>query len=107
MRGGLDLPSGGVTIAPQHILPLDDRDNVTVESLAKMLTGIELIGTARNALEKAGMHATIAGNRITVNDEFFAQFVGAITRPTGRIEARWVIYGVTGASPVWIVGAEQ
>ena len=49
---------------------------------AKMLTaeqvaGIPAIGEACDELEKVGWRASIAGNRITVNDEVFAQFIGA------------------------------
>ncbi|BBX70985.1 hypothetical protein MPSYJ_44460 [Mycolicibacterium psychrotolerans] len=107
MRAGLDLSGGGTAVALQSVAPLDGLHEVTAETIAKLLTGIGMIGAARNALEEVGLRATIAGNRITINDEYFAQFVGAISRPTGHVEARWVIYSLAGTPPVWVVGAEQ
>ena len=58
------------------------------------------------SLEAAGWHATIAGNRITVNYEVFAQFIAASVGQFGHVDASWVIYTAAGSRPVWIVGAE-
>ena len=84
----------------------DDEDIITTEQVAKVVAGVSPIGVARNALEQAGWYATIAGNRITVNDEVVAQFIGATAGPSGVVDARWVIYRIAGTPPVWIVGAE-
>ena len=84
------------------------RDSMsTVERVAKVVSGISVIGQARTALAAAGWTATIAANRITVDDEVLAQFVPAKSGTAGRIEARWVIYSIAGAHPVWVVGAER
>jgi hypothetical protein len=77
-----------------------------VEQVARVLAGIPAIGWACRALEEAGWHATIAGNRITVNYEVFAQFIAASVGQFGHVDASWVIYTVEGSRPVWIVGAE-
>lgn len=73
---------------------------------AEQVVGIPAIGEACGALKKAGWRASIAGNRITVNDEVLAQFIGASVGALGGIDARWVIYRIAGTFPVWIVGAE-
>ena len=75
--------------------------------MAGVVAGISTIGKACDALMKAGWAASIAGNRITVNDEVFAQFVGAGVGPAGGVDARWVIYRIASTPPVWVVGAER
>ena len=86
--------------------PQKDENTLTVEQVAGVVAGIPAIGKACYALRKAGWRATIAGNRITVNDEVFAQFIGRGCRPAGGVDARWVIYRIAGTPPVWVVGAE-
>ena len=78
----------------------------TVEKVGRVLSGIFLMGEARNALERAGWRATIAANRVTVNEEVLAQLIPATVRSFGAIDAYWVIYAISGTRPVWIVGAE-
>ena len=78
----------------------------TVEKVGRVLSGISLIGEARNALERAGWRATIAANRVTVNEEVLAQLIPATVRSFGAVDAYWVIYAISGTRPVWIVGAE-
>src|SRR4051812_43508269 len=85
----------------------DVETSLVVEQVAQVLAGIPAIGWARRALEVAGWHATIAGNRITVNDEVFAQFIAATLGKYGRVDASWVIYAIAGTPPVWIVGADD
>jgi hypothetical protein len=48
----------------------------TAERVADVVAGILAIGVARDALRRAGWTASIAGNRITVDDEVFVHFVG-------------------------------
>jgi hypothetical protein len=104
MRGyGIDLKDRVVIEDPSA---QDAQSTLTVEQVAHVVAGIPLIGWAHRALEAAGWHATIAGNRITVSDEVFAQFVPASAGQFGHINASWVIYLVAGTPPVWIVGAE-
>jgi hypothetical protein len=79
---------------------------VTTEQVAAVVAGIPTIGAACNALRKSGHSATIAGNRITVDDDVFVQFIGASAGAYGWTEARWMIYRVGGGQPGWIVGAE-
>ena len=50
--------------------------------------------------------ATIAGNRITANDEVVAQFITATVDSLRAVDPRWVIYWITGTPPVWVVGSE-
>lgn len=97
-RVGVEDP---LAVPGRHI-----KSTLTVEQVAQVVAGIPVIGWARRALEAAGWHATIAGNRLTVNDEVFAQFIAASVGQFGHISASWVIYMVTGIPPVWIVGAE-
>lgn len=79
---------------------------LTAEQVAGVVAGIPAIGEACDALKKAGWRASIAGNRITVNDEVFAQFIGATVGALGGIDARWVIYRIAGTPPVSVGGAE-
>jgi hypothetical protein len=78
-----------------------------VERVAKVVSGISVIGEAQNALSTAGWTATISANRITVDDDVLAQLIPAKVGTFGLVNARWVIYSIAGADPVWIVGAEQ
>lgn len=82
-------------------------DGSAVEGVAKVISGISVIGEARNALDAAGWPATIAANRISVGEEVLAQLIPAKVGTFGRIDARWVVYSIVGDHPVWIVGAEQ
>lgn len=79
----------------------------TVERVAKVVSGMSVIGEARNALGAAGWTATITANRITVDDEVLAQLIPAKNGTFGLINARWIIYSITGADPIWIVGTEE
>jgi hypothetical protein len=84
----------------------EDENIPTVERVAEVVVGIPVIGEACNALRRAGWRTTLAGNRITVNDEVFAQFIGVTVSRFGPVDARWVIYHFAGTPPVRIVGAE-
>lgn len=74
----------------------------TTEQVAGVLGGIPAIGIACEALRTAGWRASIAGNRITVNDAVRAQLIG-----TAADDAAWVISMITGTRPVRVVGAER
>ena len=86
------------------VTPTDEIQ--TVEKVGRVLSGISLIGEGRNALERAGWRATIAANRVTVNEEVLAQLIPATVTSFGVVDAYWVIYAISGTRPVWIVGAE-
>ena len=88
----------------EAVTPTDEIH--TVEKVGRVLSGISLIGEARNALERAGWRATIAANRVTINEEVLAQLIPATVRSFGAVDAYWVIYAISGTQPVWIVGAE-
>jgi hypothetical protein len=88
------------------VRPAADGTTPSAEQVARVVAGILAIGQACDALTRAGWRASIAGNRITVNDDVLVEFIGAGIGGAGGVEARWVIYGVAGARPVWIVGAE-
>lgn len=49
----------------------------TAEQVADVVADIPAIGAARDALQRAGWRATIAGNRITVNDDVLVHFISA------------------------------
>lgn len=96
--GAIDRPVG---------VSIDDAVHaVTTEEVAKTIAGIPQIGAACEALRRAGRRASIAGNRITVDDQVCAQLVGASTGRYGHSSASWTIYHVAGTPPAWIVGAE-
>ena len=68
---GVELQNGGAAA----VTPTDEIH--TVEKVGRVLSGISRIGEARNALERAGWRATIAANRVTVNEEVLAQLIPA------------------------------
>jgi hypothetical protein len=78
-----------------------------VERVAKVVSGFSVIGEARNALSAAGWTATIAANRITVDEDVLAQFIPAKVGAFGLIRPCWLVYSSAGAQPVWIVGIDE
>ena len=87
--------------------PHTDEKTPTAEQVAGVVAGIPTIGRACEALIRAGWRASIAGNRITVNDEVLAQFIGAGMGRAGCVDPTWVIYAIAGSAPVSVVGAER
>jgi hypothetical protein len=79
---------------------------LTAESVAKVIAGISTIGHARTVLERAGLRATVAANRITVGNEIVAQLIPARSGIYGPISEQWIVHSLDGARPVWIVGSE-
>jgi hypothetical protein len=77
-----------------------------VERIARVLSRTSVIGEARDALAAAGWTATIAGNRITVEEGVLAQLIPAKIGTFGLVSAHWVIYSAAGTQPTWIVGVE-
>lgn len=53
------------------------RIEPTAEQVAEIVAVAITIGAARDALQQAGWRATIAGNRITVNDDVLVHFISA------------------------------
>lgn len=82
--------------------PGEQATMLTAEQVAAVVAGIPVIGRACDALKNAGCYARIAGNRITVNDEMFAQLIWSSV----GADATWVVYQTGGAPPVWVCGAE-
>jgi hypothetical protein len=83
-----------------------DTTVVTAELVAKTIAGISTIGHARSVLERAGWRATIAANRITVDEEIVAQLIPAKTGTYGPITEQWIVHSLDGTPPVWIVGSD-
>src|SRR5262245_43501479 len=77
----------------------------TAEQIAEIVAGIPVIGGARDALADAGWQTTIAGNRITIDDEVIAQFIACSTQSGRTGDGYWVIFRIGATPPVWIVGA--
>jgi hypothetical protein len=88
-----------------ELTPSGNCDMLTAEQVAGVVSGIGTIGRARDALTVAGSHAAIAGNRITIDERIFAQFIGATSGVYGSVGATWVVYWIDGTPPVWVVGA--
>ena len=84
-----------------------EEKRLTPEQVAGVIAGVPVIGRACEARVQAGWRASIAGNRITVNDEVMAQFIGAGVGRVDGVEATWVIYPIAGTPPLWVVGAER
>jgi hypothetical protein len=95
-----ELAAASLTSKLPDVMPM-------VERVAKVISGMSVIGEARNALDAAGWTATITANRITVDEEVLAQFIPAKIGTFGLINARWIIYSIAGADPVWIVGTDE
>ncbi|MUL64647.1 hypothetical protein BOO86_09255 [Mycobacterium sp. CBMA 234] len=98
---------GAATDPASSVLPRDDRDAIVAGRVAKVVAGIPLISQACEALRAANCRVNVAGNRITVDDEFFVVLIGASGETDGGVDARWVIYPIAGGPPVWVVGAER
>jgi hypothetical protein len=84
-----------------------DRNAVAAGRVAKVVAGIRAIGQACEALRVANFRVSVAGNRITIDDDFFAVLIGATAEPDDGADARWVIYPVVGGPPVWVVSADR
>jgi UDP-N-acetyl-D-glucosamine dehydrogenase len=87
--------------------PRTDEDSLTANQVAQVVVGIGTIGEACDALTRAGWRATIAGNRITVNEAVFAQYIGAGIGSAGRRDPTWMIYAQGHALPIWVTAAES
>jgi hypothetical protein len=94
-------------VGQQEPTAVTDETRPTAEQVTGVIAGVPVIGRACEALVQAGWRASIAGNRITVNDEVLAQFIRGSIGRTGGVEATWVIYAIAGTPPVWVVGAEH
>jgi hypothetical protein len=76
--------------------------------VAEIVSGIPSVGKACSALKKAGLGATIAGNRISVDGEVFVQYIGSGLGSVGRRGPAWVVYASAG-EPVLTtaIGSQQ
>jgi hypothetical protein len=103
-------PIGEATRVRDHPGACDDDRIGTAPSLVEKVAGVvaghSLIGYAHAALRAAGYGATIAGNRITVDETVLVQYIAPANGPYGGVAASWVIHRIDGATPVWIVGSE-
>ena len=64
--------------------------------VAEIVTGIHSVGKACSALKEAGLGATIAGNRISVDGKVFVQYIGIGLGAVGRRGPAWVVYASAG-----------
>jgi hypothetical protein len=85
--------------ARSNVDPRMDQESIIASQVADIVTGIEAIGKACNALKRAGLRATIAGNRISVNEKVFVQYIGA--GAVGGRCAAWIIYASATIPPIW------
>lgn len=69
-----------------------EQNPPSVKQVARVVATTPAIGAACDVLRRAGWRATIAGNRITVEDSVFAQFVGTTADSLGNVHARWMVY---------------
>jgi len=81
-------------------------ESPTVDRVAMVVSGMSVIGQARNALAAAGWSATITANRITVDDQVLAHFVPGRVGSVGRNHAHWAIYSAAGADAIRFVRAD-
>lgn len=84
-----------------------DKGPPTVNQVAEVIDGIRTIGEACNSLTGAGWRATIAGNRITINDEVFAEYVSVGVGSADNRDATWMVYALGRALLVWRTAAER
>ena len=73
---------------------------LTAADVAEVVATAPSIGYAYHACRSAGWRAVIAGNRVTVNERVFAQYVGV--GAAGQMSAAWMIHAVGDAAPIWI-----
>jgi hypothetical protein len=80
----------------------------TIDQVADILAAATTIGRACDEFRKAGWRSTIAGNRITVNDELFARYIDGCSLGDARSNpdsARWLVYAVGDCPEVRMVAA--
>lgn len=73
---------------------------LSAQEVAEVVASAPSIGSAYHACRGAGWRAVIAGNRVTVNERVFAQYVGA--GPAGNGSATWLVHATGDASPIWV-----
>ncbi|AGB24296.1 hypothetical protein Mycsm_04039 [Mycobacterium sp. JS623] len=107
-RDGAIVHPGAAVIACKDVQAAEIEQNLpTAERVAKVVSGLSAIGFASTALERAGWQTNIVGNRITVDADVIAQFLPAAVSAHGnRVAARWMVFSMTDAGPIWVVGTE-
>lgn len=71
-----------------------------LEIVAKIVAASPSIGIAWRALQQAGLSAKLAGNRISINDTVFAQYLCSPVGSVGEFSPAWLIYAPTGGPPL-------
>lgn len=79
----------------------------TADEVAAVVAKHPAIGSACAALNDAGWPSLIAGNRITVAGEILALFIAEGAGESGRLVARWVVYGIHDRRLVRAVVSDQ
>jgi len=79
----------------------------TAKGVAEIIGEHSAIGGACAALNDAGWPSVIAGNRITVADRVLALFIAEQVGVSGRLAARWVVYGIDDRRLIRVAVAGQ
>lgn len=91
-------PSHDFTDEPLSAFGVNTKRELTASCVAALLAGKSTIGTARRAFERAGWRTCIAGNRLTVSDSVFVQYVGAAS----DYGAVWTICTAPDYAPICV-----
>lgn len=87
---------------------LDNDDTYVGESppiasqIAAVIAGIATIGEACNALRHAGFGASIAGNRISVDENLSVQYLGIGGNAAGSADPVWVVFSSASEPPTLV-----
>ena len=87
------------------VLTVNGPGSPTAEQVAAIVLCTYTIGAACNALRSEGWHSTIAGNKITVNDQVFARFIDESVGLDADTAPRWVVYGTSSRPAIRVIGA--
>ena len=93
-----DASLGGSLHDPGDLAVVDPL--LSIADVAEVVRTAPSIGYAYHACRSAGWRAVIAGNRVTVNERVFAQYVGV--GPAGQTTATWMIHAAGEGAPIWI-----
>lgn len=88
-----------MSIGLKRIDPVDALASPSAAQVAEVVSGRITIGAACEALRAAGWQSTIAGNRITVGNTVFVQFITGTSDTSDGLAARWLVYGNGDTTP--------
>jgi len=85
-------------------LAVEGTGSPTAEQVAAIVVRTYTIGSACNALRSEGWRSTIAGNKITVNDQVSVRFLDESVGMDAEAAPRWVVYGTSQQPAIWVIG---